>query len=75
MNEQSSHGVGFWRSRWGISLLAILGAAAFLLTYEHRAHILAGGDWILLALVGGCVLMHLFMHGGHGGGHGHGDRK
>jgi hypothetical protein len=47
-------------------LLAFLAAAGFLLVYEHRAHIFTGSG-LLIALLAGCVLMHLFMHGGHGG--------
>ena len=39
----------------------------FLLTTEHRAHILGVVPYVLLLL---CPIVHLFMHGGHGG---HGD--
>lgn len=41
--------------------------AAFLLFSEHRAHALGLLPWMLLAA---CPLMHLFMHGGDGHGHG-----
>jgi len=60
----------FWRSRRGIVLLVFLGIGAFLLLYEHRAHI-PGDGWLLGGLLVLCVLMHGFMHGGHGHGSGH----
>ena len=41
--------------------------AAFYLWTEHRAHLLGALPFLLLLA---CPLMHLFMHGGHGGGHG-----
>lgn len=45
--------------------------AAFYLLTEHRAHLLGALPFLLLLA---CPLMHLFMHGGHGGhGHGGGD--
>ena len=48
-----------------------LAIAVFLLTTEHRAHILGAAPYVLLLL---CPFIHLFMHGGHGdrgGHHGH----
>lgn len=57
----------FWRSRGGIALFVFLGIAGFLLLYEHRAHI-PGDYWLLGGLLVVCVLMHRFMHGGHGHG-------
>ena len=63
----------FWRSRTAITLLVFLGIGAFFLLYEHRAHI-PGDYWLLGGLLAFCVLMHGFMHGGHGGrGDGHRD--
>ena len=38
--------------------------AAFYLFLEHRAHALG---FLPYALLLACPLMHLFMHGGHGG--------
>jgi hypothetical protein len=54
-------------------VIAFFVIAALLLIYEHRAHIFVG-NWLLIALLLACPLMHLFMHGGHGshGGHGAG---
>lgn len=61
---------GFWRSRPGIALIVFGVIAAVLLGYEHRIHIFAG-SFFPVALLLGCVVMHFFMHGGHGaGGHG-----
>ena len=57
----------FWKSRVGISLIIALTIAALLLVFEHRVHIFAGNGFLVLLLLG-CVVMHLFMHGGHGGG-------
>ncbi len=57
---------GFLRSRWGTGVLTFLGIALVLLVFDHRAHI-AGNDLLLGGLLLGCVVMHLFMHGGHGG--------
>ncbi len=65
--------LSFWRSRFGISLIIALAIAAILLGFEHRIHIFAGNGFLALLLLG-CVVMHLFMHGGHGG-HGGGDKS
>jgi hypothetical protein len=63
---------GFWKSRTGLVFAGFLAVAAFLLAYEHRAHLFSGSGSLLL-LLAVCVGMHLFMHHGHGGGHdGHG---
>ncbi|MEO1138112.1 MAG: DUF2933 domain-containing protein [Pseudomonadota bacterium] len=63
----------FWRSRAGAVLLIVLGVGALLLGFEHRVHIFAGNGLLALLLLG-CVVMHVFMHGGHGG-HGGGDKS
>jgi len=39
-----------------------------LLGYEHRVHLFVGNGLLVLLLLG-CVGMHFFMHGGHGGSH------
>lgn len=49
---------------WG-TLAVVLG---FFLLTEHRAHLFGVLPFLLILL---CPLMHLFMHGGHGG-HAHG---
>ncbi len=64
---------GFWKSRSGIVLIGFLAVVGFLLAYEHRVHLFTG-DAMLIALLGFCIIIHLFMHGGHGsdeGGHHH----
>ena len=72
MHAHEGSGVGaFLRSRSGIALLGFLAVAAFFLLTEHRAHVFGYLPYALLLL---CVLMHLFMHRGHGGEHEHGGR-
>jgi len=58
---------GFWKSRAGVTLIVFLAIAAILLGFEHRIHIFAGNG-LIAALLVGCIVMHFFMHGGHGGG-------
>lgn len=67
-----THQPPFWRTRTGMALLVFLGFALALLVAEHWAH-MAGALPLLLPLLL-CGLMHLFMHGGHGG-HDHGANK
>jgi peptidoglycan/LPS O-acetylase OafA/YrhL len=50
-----------------------LAAMVFLLWEEHRVHLLGALPWVIL--LGGCLLMHVFMHGGHGSHGGHDDHK
>ena len=69
MNTGHDQAKPFLRTPGGIALLAFLAIAAFFLWTEHRAHLLGVLPWLLLAA---CPLMHLFMHGGHGG---HGDHQ
>ena len=50
------------RFRYGLGLAFFLAIGGFFLWEEHSAHIL---DYTTLVLVlGGCVVMHLFMHRG-----------
>jgi hypothetical protein len=61
---------GLLHSRAGLALLAFAAIAAFFLVTEHTAHVFGVLPYALLLL---CPLLHLFMHGGHGGEHaGHG---
>lgn len=55
---------GFWRSRAAVVFIAFAIIAAAYLLLEHRAHVL---PWLPFGLLLLCPLMHLFMHGGHGG--------
>ncbi len=54
------------RFRYGVGLLFFLAVAGYFLWEEHEAHILENS--VLILIVGACVGMHLFMHGGHGHG-------
>ena len=66
-----THESGFFgslRFRYGLGLLVFLSVAGFFLWEEHEAHIVGYAPLILI--LGACVGMHFFMHGGHGGGHG-----
>lgn len=60
---------GFLVSRTGIVLTGFLAIAGYFLWTEHQAHLISALPWLL---VGGCLLMHLFMHHGHGS---HGSAK
>lgn len=52
-------------------LIGFLLIAAYFLFTEHRAHIIPFLPYLLILA---CPLMHIFMHGGHGGHqHGSGD--
>ena len=60
----------FWRSRYAVGLLVFGAVALYFLLSEHRAHFFGALPFLLLLA---CPLMHIFMHGGHGGhdgGHG-----
>ncbi len=62
----------FWRSPAGVALGVFAAVVGGLLALEHRAHLV--GALPLLLVLGVCVGMHFFMHGGHGshGGDGRG---
>jgi hypothetical protein len=51
-------------SKWVIALIGFAVIAGVLLFTEHRGHVLGALIWLPLLL---CPLMHMFMHGGHGG--------
>lgn len=65
--EKPSPIMDFVTSRGGIVTAILLAIAAFLLLQEHWAHALGFLPYLLILA---CPLMHIFMHGGHGG-HGH----
>ncbi len=73
-NHRENPEKGFWKSRTGIFLLVALWVGALLLVFEHRLYILGGNGFLALLLLG-CVVIHLFMHGGHGGHGGRDKRK
>ncbi len=62
---QQSIARGWLWSRTGLVLLAFLAIAAFFLVTEHTAHVLGVLPFLLVLL---CPLLHLFLHGRHGGG-------
>lgn len=70
--KPESHTSGRPRSKANWVLIGFLAIAAFFLIAEHRAHILGILPWLLLLA---CVVLHLFMHGGHGGHQDGGDRS
>jgi len=67
-------------TRTKIALGMFSAIAAFYLFTEHRAHLFGALPYLLLLA---CPLLHLFMHGRHGGQHGgttdphahHGERE
>lgn len=54
-----------WRWKWVFGGFAIL--ALLLLAFEHRMHLSGLRGWLPYLILLACPLMHLFMHGGHGG--------
>ena len=68
--QQKTEQKTWFRSRSGLVLIVFLGIIGFFLFTEHRAHLFGALPYLLLLA---CPLLHLFMHGGHGGqGRGHG---
>jgi hypothetical protein len=63
-SERSNSQESFLKSRAGLVLIGFLVIAGALLFTEHRAHVLGALIFLPLLL---CPLMHMFMHGGHGG--------
>jgi hypothetical protein len=53
----------FLRSRAALVLLGFLAIAGLLLFTDHRPHLLGAVVWLLPLA---CLLLHMFMHGGHG---------
>lgn len=66
MNHQSGNHPppSYWRSRALLAFCVLTAVAAFFLWSEHRAHLMGALPYLLLLA---CPLMHVFMHGGHGG--------
>ncbi len=71
MMEPEHNGLrGFLLSRSGLVLVGFLAVAGYFLWTEHQAHVKAAIPYLPFLLLLACPLMHLFMHHGHGGGHG-----
>ena len=68
MDADPKQKIPWWRTRSGLALLGFAAIAGFFLLSEHRVHALGWLPWLILLA---CPLLHLFMHGGHGGGHKH----
>ena len=61
-----------WRSTRTLIVVGFFIIAGLLLFSEHRAHLFGALIWLLPFA---CILLHSFMHGGHGHSHGHRRRE
>ena len=52
-----------------VAFIAFIAAGGYFLWTEHQTHLLVALPYLILLL---CPVMHIFMHGRHGG-HGKGD--
>ncbi len=55
-----------WLSPRGIAAIALIAGVIYFLLTEHRAHFISALPFLILLL---CPILHLFMHGNHGGQH------
>lgn len=60
---------GILRSRAVVAACIVFAGVGLALAFEHRVHILASLPLLLPLAI--CLVMHVFMHRGHGGGNGH----
>ena len=67
MKEHPDPNVREWtgRIKWAFGTLGVV--AGFFLIAEHRAHLLPYLSYLPFLLLAACPLMHIFMHGQHGG--------
>lgn len=65
MTEKDEPRVSWLRSKNNIALLVFLSIGSYFLLTEHWAHVIQALPYLLVL---GCIVMHLFMHGGHGHG-------
>lgn len=66
MNEGKKMRNALWaRGRTNTILLVLLVIGGYFLLTEHWAHVIQALPYLLVL---GCIVMHLFMHGGHGHG-------
>ncbi len=63
MAIEPQHDANWIPSRTIMALVLFSAVAGFFLLTEHTAHVFGALPFLL---VFGCLLMHLFMHGGHG---------
>ena len=69
-HNESGNGQSWLFSRTGVATLVALSVIGFLIYEGHGAHLLGYAPFLLILA---CPLMHIFMHGGHGGHHHGGD--
>ena len=60
----SKQKASYWRSLKGAVSIGLIAVAAYILLIDHSRHLI---EWLPLLLLGGCLLMHTMMHGGHSG--------
>ena len=65
---------GFLSSGANVALIGFLVIAGYFLVTEHRAHVATAVPYLAWLLLLACPLMHMFMHGSHGG-HGVRDKE
>jgi hypothetical protein len=63
-SDRTPQQASFLTSRAGLALIGFLAITGALLLTEHRWHVLGILIWLPLLA---CPLLHIFMHGGHGG--------
>lgn len=63
-NDHEDESRAFFGSRASLVMLGFLAIAGYFLVTEHWAHVVPFLPWLFLLA---CPLMHIFMHGGHGG--------
>ena len=67
-HEHGSHNEGRTQSAAKWVFIVFLLVAGYFLIMEHRAHLGGALYYLPFLLLLACPLLHLFHHGGHGGG-------
>lgn len=62
--HQPEHKIKWWQTNTGTLLVIFFAVGGYFLVNEHSAHIAENAFLLILLL---CPLIHIFMHGGHGG--------
>ena len=71
--KKPAHGAS-WNTFPRIVLILFLAVASVILIYEHHMHLFTSSS-LLISLIGVCIFMHLFMHGGHDSNGGDGTKS
>ncbi len=73
MSHHEEHHLARPPKSWGyrIAVAGFFAIIAYFLWTEHRAHIASLMPFLPYLLLLACPLMHIFMHRGHSGPHGH----